>query len=78
MSDTDPAIDRDQLVQAFGDLGIENVDETVSEQCEVGNIICAFIWTKMNMFTLFRGPPFFHWGANIHIILHKLIFAQLR
>ena len=30
MGDTDPAIDRDQLVQAFGDLGIENVDETVS------------------------------------------------
>ena len=64
MGDNDPGIDRDQLVQAFGDLGIENVDETVSEQCEVGNIICAFILTKRNLYTLFRGPPFFTGGRG--------------
>ena len=49
MSDTDPGIDREQLVQAFGDLGIENVDETVS------NVKFALIFwqkLKMNLFTL--------------------------
>ena len=51
MSDTDPGIDREQLVQAFGDLGIENVDETVS------NMKFALIFWQilnMNLFILFN------------------------
>ena len=64
MSDTDPGIDREQLVQAFGDLGIENVDETVS------NVKFALIFwqiLKMNLFVhtiQLRGPPLFNRGLS--------------
>ena len=38
---------------------------------------CAHILTKMNLFTLYRGPPFFNLGAIICKFLPQLHYCQL-